>query len=202
VREAVESAIPLRRCSKRVGRRAEIGGDPCLPALLGAAACPCSGHCAPDAYATLVACVVRGLDDDPDALLEPLACRMAALAREERYEEAAITRDRLGALARALERERLVRAVRAAGHVVLDDAHGTIEIDGGRLVEGGLLLGPAEWDWPVRRDEIDELLVVARWLFGPARGLRRVQRVDGTLASVFPALPRYAPTRSAAGALR
>jgi hypothetical protein len=48
-------------------------------------------------------------------------------------------------------------------------------------------------DGPPRRDEIDELLVVARYLFGPAREPRRVWRADGPFASPLPALPRYTP---------
>ena len=202
VREAIESAIPLRRCTRRVGRRTEVGGDPCLPAVLGAATCPCSGACPADDYARLVADVVAGLDGEPERLLAPLERRMHALAEDERYEDAATTRDRLGALARALERQRLVHAVRTAGRVVLEDAHGLVEVDGGRLVEGLMTPPPSDLRRAPARNEIDELLVVARWLFGTPRAQRRVQRVDGVLASVLPALPSYAPVATEATALR
>jgi DNA polymerase-3 subunit epsilon len=202
VREAIESAIPLRRCTRRMGRRAEIGGDPCLPAVLGAATCPCSGACPADQYGALVDHVVAGLDGEPERLLAPLERRMHTLARAERYEEAALTRDRLGALARALERQRLVQAVRSAGRVVLEDAHGIVEVDGGRLVEGLVTPPPTELHHAPGRHEIDELLVVARWLFGRPRSARRVRRVDGVLASVLPALPSYAPAPTDAQALR
>jgi DNA polymerase-3 subunit epsilon len=202
VREAIESAVALRRCTKRIGRKTELGGEPCLPAVLGASTCPCSGACPADEYAALVLEVVAGLDGEPERLLGPLEHRMHALARDERYEEAALTRDRLGALARALERQRLVLAVRSAGHVVLEDAHGLVELDGGRLVEG--LLPPLAPDLQraPERHEIDELLVVARWLFGPPRHARRIRRVDGVLASMLPALPSYAPVANEATALR
>jgi DNA polymerase-3 subunit epsilon len=202
VREAIESAIPLRRCTRRLGRRATIGGDPCLPAVLGASTCPCSGACAEDEYARLVEDVVAGLNGNAERLLEPLEHRMHELARAERYEEAAITRDRLGALARALERQRLVHAVRTAGRVVLEDTHGVVEVDGGRLVEGLVTPPPRDVDRAPARDEIDELLVVARWLFGKPRAARRLQRVDGVLASALPALPSYAPVATEATALR
>jgi DNA polymerase-3 subunit epsilon len=171
-----------------------------------------------------VASVVDALDDEPRALLDPLETRMRALAGEERFEEAAITRDRLGVLSRAFARERLIRAARAAGRVTVEDRHGTVEIDHGRLV------GNARWSdagarnasrWgpgsglaldlateaggsdvaatPPRREEVDELLVVARYLFGPTREARLVQRADGLLASALPALPRYVPVGPAAG---
>jgi DNA polymerase-3 subunit epsilon len=202
VRDAIESAVALRRCTRRIGRKADLVGEPCLPAVLGASTCPCSGACPADGYAALVGEVVAGLDGEPERLLGPLEQRMHALATDERYEEAAITRDRLGALARALERQRLVHAVRNAGHVVLEDAHGVVELDGGRLVEGMTTPPPPAPNRAPARDEIDELLVVARWLLGTPRAARRVQRVDGVLASVLPALPSYAPMPNGATALR
>jgi DNA polymerase-3 subunit epsilon len=201
VREAIESAVPLRRCTRRIGRSATLSGDPCLPAVLGAAMCPCTGACAAGDYARVVAQVRAGLDGQPAQLLDPLERRMHALAAVERFEEAAITRDRLAALARALERERLVNAVRTAGRVVLEDLHGVVEIDGGRLVERDRMLLTPDLSRPPQRDEIDELLVVARWLFGTSRGARRIRRVDGTLASSLPALPSYVPARTEAQAL-
>jgi DNA polymerase-3 subunit epsilon len=195
-REAIESAVPLRRCTRRIGRAATLGGEPCLPAVLGVATCPCSGSCGDDDYARLVGQVVRGLDDDPAALLGPLEQRMHALARDERFEEAAMTRDRLAALARALERQRLVRAARAAGRVRIEDAYGALEIDHGRLADGSPVAAPDDPAAPPRRDEIDELLVVARYLFGPSRGGRVVREAGGLLASSIPPLPRYIPQRS------
>ena len=196
VREAIESAAPLRRCPRRVGRSAPTVGDPCLPALLGNAACPCSGHCAEADYAAIVEQVRRGLTSEPDALLGPLETRMHSLARDERFEEAAATRDRLAGLARALGRERLVRAVRSVGRVVIEDGYGTITIDGGRLVDHDPVPARPDPARPPARQEIDELLVVARWLLSAPRDARRIHEVDGTLASVYPALPRYAPAPS------
>lgn len=204
VREAIESAVPLRRCNRRIGRAAALVGEPCLPAVLGAATCPCSGMCPAPEYATLVDQVRAGLDGEPTRLLDPLEQRMHTLAEEERYEEAALTRDRLASLARALHRERLVSAVRSAGHVVLEDTYGVLEFDGGRLIErepADLTLLPPDSALPPGRDEVDELLVVARWLLGPSRNARRVRRVDGTLASQLPAIPRYAAGRTAAHAI-
>ena len=197
VREAIEIAVPLRRCTRRIGRTAELGGEACLPAALGASSCPCSGATTAEEYARFVDRVVRGLDAEPGSLLDPLEQRMHALASDERFEEAALTRDRLAALSRALDRERLVRATRAAGRVTVEDAHGTVEIDGGRLA-GDLCTQPAaDPAAPAGKEEIDELLVVARFLFGTPRGTRLVHRADGLLASALPPLPRYAPVGTA-----
>src|SRR5262249_21759939 len=74
VREAIESAIPLRRCTTRIGRRTEIvGGPPCVPAQLGVATCPCRGHVDEDEYAVLTDCVRHALTIDPATVLSPLA---------------------------------------------------------------------------------------------------------------------------------
>jgi DNA polymerase-3 subunit epsilon len=195
VREAIESAVALRRCTRRIGRATELGGAPCLPAVLGAATCPCSGATSADEYDALVAQVARGLEDEPTALLDPLEERMRALAGAERFEEAALTRDRLAALARALERARLVRAARAAGRVTVEDAHGTVAIDGGRLVLDDLAAPPeSDPDAPPGRHEIDELLVIARFLFGVDDA--RVVRGTAALTASSPRLPRYTPTRA------
>ena len=103
MREAIETAVPLRRCTTRIGERAEIvGGPPCVPAQLGVATCPCRGHVDEDEYRVLTDLVRTALTSEPAILLRPLESRMHRLAHEERYEEAAATRDRLGALARAL----------------------------------------------------------------------------------------------------
>ena len=79
-----------------------------------------------------------------------------------------------------------------------------LEFDGGRLIErepSDLTLLPPDSASAPGRDEVDELLVVARWLLGPSRDARRVRRVDGTLASQLPAIPRYAAGQTAAHAI-
>ena len=48
VAEAIESAVPLRRCTATPGRNARSG--PCAPAQLGVASCPCAGTITPERY--------------------------------------------------------------------------------------------------------------------------------------------------------
>jgi DNA polymerase III subunit epsilon len=115
--EAIETAVPLRRCRARVSATARDGA--CTAAQLGVATCPCSHGIERDAYATLVHRVIDGLTRDPAILLEPLRERMAALARAERFEEAADSRDRAEALAGAIRRQRGIDALRAAGRLRL-----------------------------------------------------------------------------------
>lgn len=136
VAEAIETAVPLRRCSTRLSRGSPARAAPCAPAQLGVATCPCAGTVTPLEYAAIVARVVRGLTTEPDLLLQPLRQRMDALAAAERFEEAADVRDRAAALTHALRRQRRVDAIRRAGRVVLEIAGaGGAVLEQGRLTE-------------------------------------------------------------------
>ncbi|HEY5173812.1 MAG TPA: DEDD exonuclease domain-containing protein [Acidimicrobiia bacterium] len=187
VREAIESAVPLRRCATRVGRRASIvAGPPCVPAQLGVAACPCRGHVAEETYADFVSTVRRALTTEPAVALAPLEARMHRLAERERFEEAAATRDRLAALALALQRRRTVAMWRAVARLVL-------ECDGQRVeIRRGLVAWPDDdadgLDPTVERApgaDFAEILTVDRWVARNA-GRLRVAAVDGELASALP----------------
>jgi DNA polymerase-3 subunit epsilon len=204
VKEAVESALPLRRCTRRVGRSSPCDAPVCVFAQLRVAACPCSAYTTDSDYASIVELARRALSGEPAIVLEPLEARMHALAEAERFEEAGAARDRLRVLARALDRDRTVDTVRHAGRIVTDGPDGPIEIVDGHLVladdrdgrcddeAGGAGTRPA-------RDEIDELLVVARWLLSKRVAARvRVCTVAGTFASALPTVPDYEPPRDAA----
>jgi DNA polymerase III subunit epsilon len=198
VKAAIEDALPLRRCTARIGARG--GGSPC--ALLELRRClgPCTGAVAPEVYATLVGRLEAALDGDPEALLAPLRQHMAGYAAQQRYEQAAAARDRLEALTRALAEARRTGALAGAGEIVLARPH-----PGGRevtVVRHGQLVSvtivpadnaiqPAtdvpEHDLqpitgPPPRHLVDEVRLVARWLDQVA-GEVEVVAVSGTLAS-------------------
>jgi len=199
--EAVWDAVPLRRCSGPPGRRSA----PCAPAQLGVALCPCDGGLDPAAYRPVVERLVAGVERDPALLLDPLAEKVAALAREGRFEEAGWARDRHHALARALERRRSWQALARGGLICAEhpEAGGAL-IDHGRFAAsweaGGrppllpLPEGPSGSPAEVPADpgEAEEADVLWRWLTKPgirlleasgqlalpARPVERLQRVD------------------------
>ncbi|HWC12647.1 MAG TPA: hypothetical protein VG455_15670, partial [Acidimicrobiales bacterium] len=197
VAEAIESAVPIRRCTARppkVPREA-----PCTPAQLGVAVCPCAGTVSEDEYAALVQRVVEGLTGDPSVLLDPLCERMAALAGTERFEEAAAVRDRAAALDRTLHRQGVLDRLRRAGRLELDVTDGRSGGPGRRrlvLAHGRLLDGPSTLDGaagddagpdaPLPRHLVAELSCVATWLDAEAHRARLVH-CDGELASPLPA---------------
>ena len=204
-REAIEDAIPLRRCGTRIGRNAALEcGAPCVPAQLGVATCPCRAQVSEESYAELADVARRGLGEDPSLLCSPLEARMNRLAEVERFEEAAATRDRLATLTQALQRQKAMDALRGAERLVIDTDEGRLVLAHGRVLlddadldntdTGSLELDPVEapdLSVPPARAEADELMLIHRWL----QKARNVQCHDavGVVASRLPAVARYAP---------
>jgi DNA polymerase-3 subunit epsilon len=218
--EAIESVVPLRRCRRPVGREPSRSA-PCAAAQLGVSTCPCAGGVDPRTYDAHVRVVVDALRGRPDQLVQPLAARMARLAAEERYEEAALTRDRLAALTGALRRQRrLEQLVRCERLVLTVDSGERAELRRGVLWRmwappdersPDLWGGPGDDDAGARdvemqpeapppavgavaRDVADELACVGAWLDRHA-GRVRIELVEGVMASPLPALPRFEPAR-------
>jgi DNA polymerase-3 subunit epsilon len=205
VADAIESTVPIRRCTGRPGRVAREW--PCTPAQLGVATCPCAGTIGERQYAQLVDRVVEGLTGDPGVLLDPLHDRMTALAAAERFEEAATARDRAAALARALQRQRALDRLRRAGRVELEPPPSgpprRIVLAAGRLVDDpdALDLRPvddARAGAPVAPDLVDELSCVAAWLDAEAHRVRLVH-CEGELSSPLPCLPSFRSGRPPPG---
>ena len=140
--EAIETVVPLRRCTGRPGRTPRSG--PCVPAQLGVTTCPCVGDIPEEGYAAIVATAQSGLTDQPELLLHPLADRMILLSEQERFGEAAEVRDRAGALAAALDRRNRIDDLRRSGLLrLLIDGTSTAEFHDGRLVNTRPLGDPA-----------------------------------------------------------
>jgi DNA polymerase III subunit epsilon len=213
VAEAVNSVVPLRRCTARLSpTRLPVRDAPCTPAQLGVATCPCSGGIDATAYRRLVDVAARGLTTDPSALLRPLADRMAVLASAERYEEAADVRDRAAALSSALGRQRRVDALRGAGVVRLAFRRG-----GGAEVHNGVLVRtwaddepmlplatgpePPASDQPLPLALADEVGCIAGWLDAEAARVR-LEHCDSGLASRVGMLPSFLPGAGSARSLQ
>ena len=208
VADAIECAAPLRRCTKTPPRTPLPA--PCGPAQLGVSACPCAAAVSEDDYRAIVEQVVLGLTREPEILLEPLAARMHAMAAAERFEEAAELRDRAGALAGALARQRRLDGLRRAGRLVLELPGGVAaEVDGGRLVRTWAgASAPLELPLdavphapphlPLPRVAADEVACIAAWLEREAHRVRVVS-CDGELVSPLAPLPRFAPVERPVG---
>lgn len=195
---ALWEAVPIRRCTHRPGSRSSR----CATAQLGVAMCPCDGSLDAHDYAPVVETLRRGIDQQPELLLEPLQTRMERLADEQRFEEAATTRDRHRALARALERRRAWQAMQQAGTVEVEGGDGERAVIGaGRLIHAWkagshppLLPTPDEPDGarsPVPGDVLaaEEAHLLWRWMTGPGTRLIEAERPLALPAKPVPSLP-------------
>jgi DNA polymerase-3 subunit epsilon len=172
-KEALEDVVPIRRCTPPM--RTSTRFAPCALADMGRCTAPCDGRIGPERYGELVRSLLSSLDE-PGGLLAALEARMRSLASAERFEEAALARDRLRTLAEALSRSRLDAWLLSSELVVRDEAGREFRLRRGALVrdsEDGPL-GP-----PVPRDRADELAVVRAWI---ARTPVRLEAADTPLA--------------------
>ncbi len=199
VAEAVETALPVRRCTADPARQPR--GAPCAPAQLGVSACPCAGDVDEAGYEPIAESVRQALTTNPELVLDGLLARMDALAGDERFEEAADMRDRALAFVDAHRRVRRLDLVHRAGRLVIRLGHQRAVIEDGRLrhtehADEPSLLGiadtgprgdtePPRWVEPA---DVDELSVLAGWIDRNAERLR-IEHCDGVLCSPLPRLP-------------
>jgi DNA polymerase-3 subunit epsilon len=111
---AFHDALPLRQCTHRLSTRSTLPA--CALAELGRCLAPCEHRIAVPEYARRAVEPFRAATTaDPQPVVEALLARIARLAADQRYEEAAIARGRLAALLRALIRmQRLAGLTRIA----------------------------------------------------------------------------------------
>jgi DNA polymerase-3 subunit epsilon len=102
--DALHEAYPVRQCTRRLPLVAQRGASACVLADLGRCGAPCTGSQAPDDYAAIVDRVRVGMLHDPARVVAVHAERIDVLAAQQRYEEAASVRDRLGAFLRGSAR--------------------------------------------------------------------------------------------------
>ncbi|TWH01379.1 DNA polymerase-3 subunit epsilon [Nocardioides sp. J9] len=114
--QALHEVFPIRQCNDRLARRPSR--SPCVLAEMHRCLSPCDGSVDEQSYAA----VVRQLQDTllrrPDDVVDLVQARMAALAEEERFEEAARHRDRLADFIRGAARNQRLRALTGCPEVV------------------------------------------------------------------------------------
>ncbi len=175
--DALHSALPLRRCTARLGRQHVPAPDatPCAAAQMGLSACPCAGLADRARYDEAVAAAAAAMTGQGDGVFDRLRARMESLAAAQRDEEAALTRDRLSALEGAVARTRQMGDLLARGRFDVTRDGITWVVDHARLVDvrvsgsagGALPATPPPAPVPGRplpRALADEALVLARRL--------------------------------------
>ncbi|MGA9161151.1 MAG: DEDD exonuclease domain-containing protein [Actinomycetota bacterium] len=173
-KEALEDVFPIRRCTKAM--RATTRFAPCALAEMHRCLAPCDGRVGPERYEELVRSLVSSLST-PGGLLGTLEARMRDLAGQERFEEAALARDRVRALAEALARARIDGWLLGTDELVLRDGEGHRF----RLRRGGLIRSEDDGPLgaPCPRDRADELSALRAWV---VRNDVRVESTDAPFA--------------------
>jgi DNA polymerase-3 subunit epsilon len=199
---AVHESLPLRQCTTRLSPR--VPGTACALAGMGRCGAPCTGAQSVDEYATVAAVFRAAVDHDPGALVAPLLARVDRLAADERYEDAAMLRDRVAVLVRAVRRRQRLESLGAVPELSIarpDGAGGwhLSVVRRGRLVAAGGAPQAASVrstlaelrltaETPSGPDDelaasVDETELILRWMEKP--GTRLVE-LTGTLASPAP----------------
>ena len=197
---ALHESVPLRQCTMRITPRTSV--TPCVLYEMGRCGAPCAGLENAESYAAHPAAVSRAMHVDCADVVAALRRRMDFLTSHERFEDAALHRDRLVAFVRAAERTQRLGALAAVRHLLAarrNDAGGweVVVIRHGRLAAAGAsvpgvdprptiaaLVATAEevepGPGPTPRASSEEMTVLLRWLGQP--GVRLVE-IDGEWSS-------------------
>jgi DNA polymerase-3 subunit epsilon len=121
--EAMHEAFKLRQCNRRLGRRG--GGTACALADMGRCPAPCVRAADESTreevvaeYASIVSRARTAMSQDCRELAHALRGRIAALAGSQRYEQAALVRDRMLAVVRAAARVQRLAGLASCAEVV------------------------------------------------------------------------------------
>ncbi|MGH3435403.1 MAG: DEDD exonuclease domain-containing protein [Sciscionella sp.] len=184
----------IRACNQRIPAR-DPHGRPCALAELGRCGAPCSGAQDVPRYSAAVAALQGLIQGSDTRLLRRLRERLDVLIAEQRFEEAAVRRDRLAALIRALARAQRLAALAALPELVAAGPDGTggwhfAVVRHGRLAAAGAarrgvppmpivdaIVASAETVLPggdpLRGSPAEEVGLVLRWLERPGTRLVR-----------------------------
>jgi DNA polymerase-3 subunit epsilon len=139
---ALHETFRLRQCTARLPRTPSPSARACLLAEIGRCGAPCVGGQDETAYAAVAAAARAAMADDARDVVAALLARAGTLAASSRFEEGAVTRDRLLAFLRAAARAQRLAPLAAAPEVVA-----ARRTDGGGwelvLVRHGRLAGTA-----------------------------------------------------------
>ncbi len=117
--DAVHEVIPLRQCTKRLTGAQSA----CALAELGRCGGPCIGQQSAEAYGAVVAECAALFDGNARAGADQLRGRLAELAAQERFEDAAKVRDRFVHLVRGAARAQRLAPLCAAAEIVAARRH-------------------------------------------------------------------------------
>jgi DNA polymerase-3 subunit epsilon len=109
--EALYEVTQIRQCKPRITLSSMKSASPCALFDMKRCGAPCIGQESIDSYSSHVTAIHQSLHNDSRPILNSLNERMRELANQERFEEAAEVRNRLGALIRGSARAQSIRSL-------------------------------------------------------------------------------------------
>ncbi|GAB3858641.1 DEDD exonuclease domain-containing protein [Nocardioides maradonensis] len=113
---ALHEVFPIRQCTDRFAR--EPNRSACVLAEMARCLAPCDGSVDLMTYAAVVRQLRDAVLEAPDDVVELINAKMAALADEERFEEAKVHRDRLASFVRAAARTQRLTSLTRCPEVI------------------------------------------------------------------------------------
>ena len=139
VLSVLRGLFPLRTCTGVL--RPDENRRPCLHHQLGECLAPCAGKTTPEEYGAVVAEVVDFLGGKSEAVTARLEREMMQAAREMRFEQAALLRDRIRDVQQLMERQKAIN-VRGGDQDIIacvsDGIDAMVEVV---YVRGGRMIG-------------------------------------------------------------
>ena len=139
VLDVLRGLFPLRTCAQPI--RPGTTRRPCLHHQVGECLAPCAGLTTPEEYARVVQEVIDFLGGKSDAVVDRLTQQMTQAAKEMRFEQAAMLRDRIRGVQSLMERQKAIN-VRGGDQDILacvsDGIDAMVEVV---YVRGGHMIG-------------------------------------------------------------
>ena len=139
VLDVLRGLFPLRTCAQPI--RPGTTRRPCLHHQVGECLAPCAGLTTPQEYGQVVQEVIDFLGGKSDAVVERLTQQMTQAAKEMRFEQAAMLRDRIRGVQNLMERQKAIN-VRGGDQDILacvsDGIDAMVEVV---YVRGGHMIG-------------------------------------------------------------
>jgi DNA polymerase-3 subunit epsilon len=116
--EALHEVFPIRQCKPRITLTSMKHASPCALLDLGRCGAPCVGLQSLDSYLSIASDLKFAMLVDSREMLTKLRERMHTLSIQERFEEAAEVRNRLGAYIRGTARGERIRSLTKVEEIV------------------------------------------------------------------------------------
>ncbi len=115
---ALHEAFPIRRCLHRLPRHASPAASACLLAEIGRCPAPCIGQVDETGYAPVVDAVRAAITHEARPVVEANLRRAGSLSAGQRFEEAAVHRDRMMSFLHGAARAQRLEPIASSAEVI------------------------------------------------------------------------------------